>query len=60
MLYSAVLFSLEECSMSRNCVLVPIAATVAMTSFGVAQNATTSLRGVILDPSGAVVPGAAI
>jgi len=37
-----------------------MACTVSMTSAVLAQNATTSLRGLIRDPSGAVVPGATV
>lgn len=46
--------------MRRICVVVPMAVSLALTVNSLAQNATTSLRGVIRDPSGAVVPGATI
>ena len=55
-----LLFFLEERTMRRISALVPMAAAFAMTSTSLAQNATTSVRGVIRDPSGAVVPGATI
>ena len=46
--------------MRRLCPRVPLALTFALATSALAQNATTSLRGVIRDPSGAVVPGATI
>jgi hypothetical protein len=43
------------------CLSIPVfAASTLLTSSALAQNATTSLRGTIKDPSGAVVPGATI
>lgn len=46
--------------MRRICALAPVAVTLAVAATTLGQNATTSLRGVIRDPSGAVVPNAAI
>ena len=46
--------------MRRLCPRVPLALTFALATSSLAQNATTSLRGVVHDPSGAVVPGATI
>ena len=51
---------LEERSMKRICALVSVACTVATASTVLAQNATTSVRGLIRDPSGAVVSGAKV
>ena len=46
--------------MRRLCPRVPLALTFALATTSLAQNATTSLRGVVRDPSGAVVPNATI
>ncbi|HEX4310810.1 MAG TPA: carboxypeptidase-like regulatory domain-containing protein, partial [Acidobacteriaceae bacterium] len=48
--------------MTRRCIsLAALAFSLAiLTATGIAQIATTSLRGVVKDPSGAVVPGATI
>lgn len=46
--------------MRRICVVLPMTASLVMTMSALAQNATTSLRGIVRDPSGAVVPGATI
>ena len=46
--------------MRRISALVSLACTVAISSTTLAQVATTSLRGVVRDPTGAVVPGATI
>ena len=40
--------------------VVPMVLSLALAATGLAQNATTSLRGVVRDPSGAVVPNATI
>ncbi len=46
--------------MRRICVFVPPVLALAVAAVTLAQNATTSLRGVVRDPSGALVPGATI
>ncbi len=47
--------------MRRICAFAPVAVvTLAVAATTLAQNATTSLRGVVRDPSGALVPGAAV
>ena len=46
--------------MRRICVFVPPVLALAVAATSLAQNATTSLRGVVRDPSGALVPGATI
>ncbi len=46
--------------MRRLCPHVPLALTLALATTTLAQNATTSLRGVVRDPSGAVVPNATV
>ena len=46
--------------MRRSSVAALLSLFVLCTSAALAQNATTSLRGVVKDPSGAVVPGATI
>ena len=47
--------------MTRRCFAVAaFVLSLALAGTGIAQVATTSLRGVIKDPSGAVVPGAKV
>ncbi len=46
--------------MRRFCACTPVAIALAVAATTLAQNATTSLRGVVRDPSGAVVAGATV
>jgi Carboxypeptidase regulatory-like domain len=46
--------------MTRTRHLAVLVLVAAFTAIGIAQIATTSLRGVVRDPSGAVVPGASV
>ena len=46
--------------MRRICVFAPPVLALAVAATSLAQNATTSLRGVVRDPSGALVPGATV
>ena len=46
--------------MRRFCAYAPSAVVLAISATTLAQNATTSLRGVVRDQSGAVVPGATV
>ena len=54
-----MLYFLEE-SVTKRCALCVLLFLLSLTSSLLAQNATTSVRGSIKDPSGAVVPGATV
>ena len=54
-----MLYFLEE-FVTKRCALCVLLFLLSLTSSLLAQNATTSVRGSIKDPSGAVVPGATV